>query len=174
MVPESHPALRRVERDALIACAAIAAAAWAVARGNVQAPLGVFGGGALAWISYRGIKGGIDALTGAEGAGTGVRMAIGLVKFFTRYAILAVAAYVIMARLRLPPLAVFAGASSLVVAVAVEAVRGISMEKLEHELWIVQAVNAASAPWPRPAPRARPSQCRRTATSSPTTSRCQR
>jgi len=35
------------------------------------------------------------------------------------------AAYVIMARLRLPPLAVFAGASSLVVAVAVEAVRGI-------------------------------------------------
>jgi hypothetical protein len=29
-----------------------------------------------------------------------------------------------MARLRLPPLAVFAGASSLVVAVAVEAVRG--------------------------------------------------
>jgi hypothetical protein len=51
-------------------------------------------------------------------------MAIGLVKFFTRYAILALAAYVIMARLRLPPLAVFAGASSLVVAVAVEAVRG--------------------------------------------------
>jgi hypothetical protein len=95
-----------------------------VARGNVQAPLGVFGGGALAWISYRGIKGGIDALTRAEGAGTSVRMAIGLVKFFTRYAILAVAAYVIMARLRLPPLAVFAGASSLVVAVAVEAVRG--------------------------------------------------
>jgi len=124
-VPESYPALRRVERDALIACATIAAAAWAVARGNVQAPLGVFGGGALAWISYRGIKGGIDALTGAEGAGRGVRMAIGLVKFFTRYAILAVAAYVIMARLRLPPLAVFAGASSLVVAVAVEAVRGI-------------------------------------------------
>src|SRR5436190_19043820 len=125
IVPESYPALRRVERDALIACAAIAAAAWAVARGNVQAPLGVFGGGALAWISYSGIKGGIDALTGAEGAGSGVRMAIGLVKFFTRYAILAVAAYVIMARLRLPPLAVFAGASSLVVAVAVEAVRGI-------------------------------------------------
>jgi hypothetical protein len=125
IVPETHPALRRVERDGLIACAAIAAAAWAVAQGNVQAPIGVFGGGALVWISYRGIKGGIDALTASGDARRGVKTAIGLVKFFTRYAILAVAAYVIMARLRLPPLAVFAGASSLVVAVAVEAVRGI-------------------------------------------------
>jgi hypothetical protein len=120
---ESDPGLRRIERDAVIACGVMAAAAWAVARGDVNAPLGVFGGGALAWISYRGIKGGIDALTGA-GGGAGVKTAIGLVKFFTRYAILALAAYVIMARLRLPPIAVFAGASSLVVAVIVEALRG--------------------------------------------------
>jgi hypothetical protein len=125
-VPETYPALRRVERDGMIACAVMAAAAWALARGSVDAPLGVFGGGALAWISYRGIKGGIDAVTyaGLDGWTAG-RRARGLVKFFTRYAILALAAYVIMARLRLPPLAVFAGASSLVVAVAVEAVRGI-------------------------------------------------
>ena len=123
---ETYPALRRVERDGMIACAVMAAAAWALARGAVDAPLGVLGGGALAWISYRGIKGGIDAVTyaGLDGWTAG-RRARGLVKFFTRYAILAVAAYVIMARLRLPPLAVFAGASSLVVAVAVEAVRGI-------------------------------------------------
>jgi hypothetical protein len=99
----------------------MAAGAWAMARGAAAAPLGVLGGGALVWISYRGIKGGIDALTGA-GTG-GIKAAIGLVKFFTRYAILAVAAYVIMARLRLPPVAVCAGASSLVVAVMVEAVR---------------------------------------------------
>jgi hypothetical protein len=123
-VAESHAALRRVERDGLIACGAMAAGAWAMARGAAAAPLGVLGGGALVWISYRGIKGGIDALTGTGTGSGGVRAAIGLVKFFTRYAILAVAAYVIMARLRLPPLAVFAGASSLVVAVAVEAVRG--------------------------------------------------
>ncbi len=126
----------------MIACAVMAAAAWALARGAVDAPLGVLGGGALAWISYHGIKSGIDAITcaglpaeapsakaeapGAKAGGwTAGRRARGLVKFFTRYAILAVAAYVIMARLRLPPLAVFAGASSLVVAVAVEAVRGI-------------------------------------------------
>ena len=123
---ETYPPLRRVERDGMIACAVMAAAAWALARGAVDAPFGVLGGGALAWISYHGIKSGIDVVAYAgTGGWTAGRRARGLVKFFTRYAILAVAAYVIMARLRLPPLAVFAGASSLVVAVAVEAVRGI-------------------------------------------------
>ena len=122
---ETYPALRRVERDGMIACAVMAAAAWALARGAVAAPFGVLGGGALAWISYHGIKGGIDAVAyGGVDGWTAGRRARGLVKFFTRYAILALAAYVIMARLRLPPLAVFAGASSLVVAVAVEAARG--------------------------------------------------
>jgi hypothetical protein len=114
--------LRRVERNAILACAVMAALACAIARGDVAAAAGVLGGGALVWISYRGIKGGIDVLVG--GATGRVNIAIGLVKFFTRYAILAVAAYVIMARLRMPPLAVFAGASSLVIAVAIEALRG--------------------------------------------------
>ena len=119
---ESDPLLRRIERNGILACAAMAALAWAVARGDVSAPAGVFGGGLLAWISYRGIKGGIDVMTGGVRGGTDV--AIGLVKFFTRYGILAVAAYVIMARFRMPPVAVIAGASSLVVAVAFEALRG--------------------------------------------------
>ena len=121
---EPDPLLRRVERNGMIACAAMAAAAWALA-GNVSAAAGVFGGGALAWVSYSGIKGGVDVLTGVSSGGGSRRagMAAGLVKVFTRYAILAVAAYVIMARLRLPPVAVCAGASSLVVAVMVEAVR---------------------------------------------------
>jgi hypothetical protein len=124
-VIEPDPLLRRVERNGMIACAAMAAAAWAIARGDVAAPAGVFGGGALAWVSYRGIKGGVDVLTGVSSGGGSRRagMTAGLVKVFTRYAILAVAAYVIMARLRLPPVAVCAGASSLVVAVMVEAVR---------------------------------------------------
>ncbi len=122
---ESDAVLRRVERNSVLACAAMALVAWGIARGDVSAPAGVFGGGALVWISYRGIKGGIDAIVGAAAGETrGAGVAIGLVKFFTRYAILAVAAYVIMARFRMPPLAVFAGASSLVVAVAVEALRG--------------------------------------------------
>ena len=105
----------------MIACAALAVAAGIVTRG-VEAPLGVLGGGALVAISYRGIKAGISAVV----TGGAKPVAIGLVKFFTRYAILAVAAYVIMARLRLPPVAVFAGASSLVIAVMVEALRGVS------------------------------------------------
>ena len=127
MSPDSDPVLRRIERDALIACALMAAAAAVVSAQRAAAAAGVVGGGALAALSYRGIKAGIDAvLARAEQAENArKRRAAGLVKFFTRYAILAVAAYVIMARLRLPPLAVFAGASSLVVAVTVEAVRGI-------------------------------------------------
>lgn len=109
----------------MIACAVMAVVAWAIARGDVAAPAGVFGGGVLAWVSYHGIKGGVDTLVGVSSGGGSGRSgtAIGLVKLFTRYGILAVAAYVILARVRLPPLAVFAGASSLVVAVMVEAVR---------------------------------------------------
>lgn len=127
IVAETDPALRRIERYSLIACAVLAVAAGIVTR-RVEAPLGVLGGGALVAISYRGIKAGIAVLgeAGAGGRGGARSVAIGLVKFFTRYAILAIAAYVIMARLRLPPVAVFAGASSLVIAVMVEALRGVS------------------------------------------------
>ena len=123
---ESDLTLRRIERHSVVACVVLAAAAGIVTR-RVDAPLGVLGGGALAAISYRGIKAGITALVdAASGVGGARAVAVGLVKFFTRYAILAVAAYVIMARLRLPPVAVFAGASSLVVAVTFEALRGFS------------------------------------------------
>ena len=123
---EPDAALRRIERDSVIACAALAVTAGIVTR-RVDAPLGVLGGGALVAISYRGIKAGISTVVdpGNGGAGGGSRR-VGLVKFFTRYAILAVAAWVIMARLRLPPVAVFVGASSLVIAVMVEALRGVS------------------------------------------------
>ena len=123
---EHDPFLRRLERHAVVACGLLTAVAWVLTRGSA-APLGVVGGGLLVVISYRGIKAGINVLAGSAGeAGRGVRTAIGLVKFFTRYAILAVAAYVIMARLRLPPVAVCAGASSLVIAVMVEALRGVT------------------------------------------------
>jgi hypothetical protein len=120
-VAETDPGLRRIERRSVIACGALALAAGVLTR-RVDAPLGVLGGGALVAISYHGIKAGISAVVN----GGAKPVAIGLVKFFTRYAILAVAAYVIMARLRLPPVAVLAGASSLVIAVMAEALRGLS------------------------------------------------
>ena len=122
---ETDPALRRIERYSLMACAALAVAAGMMTR-RLDAPLGVAGGGALVAISYRGIKAGISAMAGAGRAGSARPVAVGLVKFFTRYAILAIAAYVIMARWRLPPVAVFAGASSLVIAVMIEALRALS------------------------------------------------
>ncbi len=123
---ETDPVLRRVERGAIVACLVMAAIAYPIGRWRVAAPLGVLGGGLLVAISYRGIKSGIDVIVSAmTGGGSGRgNAAWGLVKFFTRFAILAVAAYVIIARLRLPPVAVCAGASSFVVAVAVEAMRG--------------------------------------------------
>ena len=121
---ERDPVLRRVERDAVVACAALAVIAAALTPSHLPAAAGVVGGGVLVSISYRGIKGGIDAAVefGGNRPGSGW---FGLVKFFTRYGILAAVAYVIMARLRLPPVAVVAGASSLVVAVIVEAVRSL-------------------------------------------------
>jgi hypothetical protein len=124
-VTETDAILRRVERNAIIACASMTLAAAILAREHVAAAAGVIAGGALAAVSYRGIKAGADALAGHGSAGqkTGKNAAIGLVKFFTRYGILAIVAYVIMARARLPPIAVIAGASSLVVAVMVEAAR---------------------------------------------------
>ena len=88
--------------------------------GGARAACGVLGGGVLAAVSYRGLKAGVYGL-GPEGSGR----AAALVKFFTRYAILAVAAYVMLARLRMPVWAVAMGVSSLVVAVAVAAAREI-------------------------------------------------
>jgi hypothetical protein len=135
MAAEADQLLRRIERTSVMACAAIAVLSWAVAGWRLSYALGALGGGAIVAISYRGIKAGIDAVTlmgatnptrragRAEASARRRAVASGLVKFFTRYAILAVAAYVIMARLRLPPVAVIAGASSLVVAVTLEAVR---------------------------------------------------
>jgi hypothetical protein len=113
--------LAQFERDALIACLAMALAALLVPFGGPWAALGVLGGGALAGISYRGLKAGVY---GSIGAGFGRGAA--LVKFFTRYAMLAVAAYVMLARLRLPAWAVAAGASSLMVAVVSAAARAFS------------------------------------------------
>lgn len=111
------PFLRRVERDALAACLLMAAIATVAFDEGWRLGLAVWAGGALAWLSYRGLRAGISQV-GAGGGRAGA-----LVKFFTRHAILALAAYVMLARLRLHPLGLVAGASSLVVAVAAAAAR---------------------------------------------------
>ena len=128
---ERDPLLRRVERNAVVACGVMAALAALMSSERGAAALGVLAGGVLAWISYRGIKGGIDALGGGEER-TRLGVSLGLVKFFTRYGILAAVAYVIMARARLPPVAVVAGASSLVIAVMLEAGRSFRHNSPRH------------------------------------------
>ena len=104
--------IRRFEREAVIAClvlAAVGAASGRVAAVPRRRP--VLGGGALAAFSYLGLK----AAVNLADSGTKSR-SWPLVKFFTRNAILAFVAYVMLARLRLHPVGVIVGATSMVVA----------------------------------------------------------
>jgi hypothetical protein len=129
--PDPDPLLPRVERNTLIVCGLAAMLAAIGSRAHLAAALGVLGGGAIAAVSYVGIKAGADVLVARRGAGGGSRRRVlaGLVKSFTRYGILASAAYVLMARVRLPPLAVVAGALSVVVAIAIEALSEVAQQR---------------------------------------------
>ena len=99
----------------------------AAASGGLRAALGAIAGGLLVAVSYRAIRGGVDALVASgvgDGSGTrGPSATWGLVKFITRFAILGAIAYVMMVRLRAQPVWMLLGASSLVAAAALEAVR---------------------------------------------------
>jgi hypothetical protein len=79
--------------------------------------MAVIGGGILIGTSVLSLHGGIDALAASGRTG---RAAL---KMAARYALLAFLAYVMIARLRLPPLGLIAGASSVVAATMVEALR---------------------------------------------------
>lgn len=126
--------IRRLARHTALACALLALT-FAVWKRTLLAPLGVLGGGALIGISFWAIRSGVDdfilrnslSRRSPEGAKAGEtsRKSTGftLVKFFTRHAIVALAAYGMMVLLHLDPLAVLAGVTSLGAAVAVEAFR---------------------------------------------------
>ena len=84
---------------------------------------GIVGGGLLSGISAWAIRGGVEGFLrdAAEGRpGWSV-----LVKFFTRHAILALAAYGMMSRLKLDPVGMLVGVSSLALAAGLEAARGL-------------------------------------------------
>ena len=118
--------IRRIVRDMALACGflALGAALW---FRNVAVPLGVIGGGLLIGLSFWAIRGTVEAFMGLRSAGETPRKAarFHLVKFFTRHAMLALAAYGMMVRLQLDPVAMLLGVTSLGVAVAVEAVRSL-------------------------------------------------
>ncbi len=114
---------RRVLRDTAGVCAALALGALGVWPDRWRIAAGVLGGGALVGLSAWAIRGAVDGWLGAAGSrapGAGV-----LVKFFTRHAILALAAYGMMVRLHLDPIGMLVGVSSLVLAAGVEAIRRI-------------------------------------------------
>ncbi len=121
--PDADSFLGRVERTALVVCLFASLLAAIGSRAHLAAGAGVLGGGAIAAVSYMGIKSGAGVLVLPRDAGTRARRRVlaGLVKSLLRYGILAVAAYVLMARVRLPPMAVVAGALSVVIAIAIEA-----------------------------------------------------
>jgi hypothetical protein len=127
---ETDPLLRRVRSTALIVCLAMSALAWVVS-GRAAPAIAVLAGGLLIAISYWTIGSGVSALvamlTPASGARNSADRSPGklrnIAKVVGRYALLAILAYVMIARLRLHPVGLLAGASSVVVAVSIEAVR---------------------------------------------------
>ena len=90
----------------------MALGAVAIAR-DWRAGLAVLGGGLLIATSFLSIRDGFDRRRGRRA----VLMIAG------RYALLAFLAYVMIARLRLPPVGLIAGASSVVAAASIEALR---------------------------------------------------
>lgn len=118
--------LDRIARNTAISCVAVAVL-YALARRSWLAGAAVIGGGLLITISYWAIRGPVDAALArrdsAESPSRSTRWP--LVKFFTRHAIVALAAYGMMVRLHLDPIGLLAGVSSLGVAVGVEALRDL-------------------------------------------------
>lgn len=122
---EADPFLRRLERTAAAVCAAMALLALVLAPGRVAAALGVLGGGLLIWVSYRTIGSGVATLTSGRAVPRGPRGLTSwiVLKVVARYALLGFLAYVMIARLRLHPVALLVGASSVAAAASIEALR---------------------------------------------------
>ena len=116
--------IARIARDSAIACA-VMAALFAIWKRDLAGPLGVLGGGLLIGISFWAIRGTVDAVIALlESEETGRKSAgFTLVKFFTRHAIVALAAYGMMVRLRLDPVGMLVGVSSVVLAAGIDALR---------------------------------------------------
>lgn len=143
---DADPLLRRLERRALLFCAIAAVGALVVQGGRFDAALGVVGGGVLIGVSYWAIRSSIDGVlalalplpaapsakmgsypisqedsSGGPSFSRGRALGYGL-RFVGRYAVLAGLAYVMLVWLRLHPVGLVLGVSSIVVAAAIEAV----------------------------------------------------
>lgn len=123
------PFLRRLESTAIITCLVMAMIALALSKGRPGPAVGVLGGGLLIAFSYWTIASGLNALATAPASGPNdapkptPRIQWIMMKIVARYALLTLLAYVMIARLRLHPVGLLAGASSVVGAASVEAFR---------------------------------------------------
>ena len=119
----TDPLVRRVGWLALAICVAAAIVSWAVADARMAA--GVLGGGLLIGLSLHTLGGGVGAIVHAAAGGRTEPARLGktLLKVVFRYALLGFLAYVMIARLRLHPIGLLVGATSITAAVFVEAVR---------------------------------------------------
>jgi hypothetical protein len=116
--------LRRLRRNTLFACGAIAIGALALDPHRPAATIGVIGGGILVAISYAAVAFTIDTFmpkAGREAQKPRRKKALAALVFAGHYALLAFVAYVMIARLRLHPIGLLGGVTSFVVAVALEA-----------------------------------------------------
>jgi hypothetical protein len=117
--------LQRFERTTVISIGALALIAFLLRPTQPRIALGVLGGGVLVALSYWGLRGLADVV--GKPADFGKKRpsfrVFALVKFFTRHAILALAAYGMMARLELHPIGLLIGVSAPGVAAALETMR---------------------------------------------------
>lgn len=105
-------------------CLGLTIAALAVPGAGLYAAAAVLGGGLLAFVSYWSMKRSVSRLLARATAGSPPRGRGAFVLTLAgRYALLIFLAYVMIARLRLHPLGLLLGASSVVVAVFIEAIR---------------------------------------------------
>ena len=111
-------------------------AALLLTRGSLAASLSVVAGGLLMAVSYVTLKSSATSLVSvlsarstANGAPRRREIAWIALKMTGRYALLAVLAYVMIARLRLHPLGLLAGVSSVVAAASIEAISLLMQKK---------------------------------------------
>lgn len=125
------PVLRRIERRAVLFALAASVVALIVPGSGWRGAASVAGGALLIGASYLAIRRGVSGLTDAIAARAAAgelaqrRSAWrGVAALALRYALLAGMAYVMIARLRLPPIGLLIGASAITAAATMEIARG--------------------------------------------------
>jgi hypothetical protein len=133
---EIDPFFARMTRGAIAFCVLAAGVALVLTR-DWPMPGGVLGGGVLVGISLWAIRSSVDAMLGVMASGDeeakaqARRQAAGATfRLVSRYALLGLTAYVMIARLRLHPVGLLIGASSLVASAVLETGRVLTRMRI--------------------------------------------